>query len=431
MLARSGGYILQGWIDQLPAEIALSRPWLCISQAWVRLTRGLIDQVESLLQAAERKISPEDPTNVRQEWLGHIAGIRAYRDDFSGNVPGTIKMAEQALEYIPVEDLATREKIAFILGRAYCTQGQFLRGIGVLSDSIRRCIDADTAYMIGPCLAVLSKIYRLQGRLHDVFELTQEGRQYIESRDARRFFLTGNAYISPASVWYEWNDLEAAERTARYALDHTVNWGNPSATCAAYTILGRVLQAQGQLEAAGDALNSAEEALRGRVSFSDVMGELNAARVKFWLATGELSKASQWAQQWEAHPDPNAAFSIAREQDEITLSHVLIAKGQCRQALQVLPRLAESAETGGRHGRLIEIIVLQAVALIAQKKAPEALKVLEKCLALAKPEVYVRVFLDEGKPMADLLSLGKERGRWDTGPLKGYVDQLLDAFVAS
>lgn len=431
MLARSGGYILQGWIDQLPAEIALSRPWLCISQAWARLTLGLIDQVESLLQAAERKISPEDPPYNRQEWLGHIACIRACRDDFYGDVPGTIRMAEQALEDLPIEDIATREKVAFILGHAYCTQGEFFRGISVLSESIRQCIEADTAHMIGPCLGVLSKIYRLQGRLHDVIKHTQETRQYIESRDARRFYLAGNAYISPASVWYEWNDLEAAERIARYALDHTMNWGNPSATCAAYTILGRVFQAQGQLEAAGDVLHSAQEALRGRVSLSDVMGELNAARVKLWLATGELSKASQWAIDWEKNMDPNAAFSIAREQDEITLSQVLIAKGQYQEALRILSRLAESCEIGGRIYRLIEIFVHQASAFYAQKETPTALKVLEKCLVLAKPEGYVRVFLDEGKPMHDLLTLGKDQGGWNTGPLKGYVDQLLSAFVSA
>ena len=428
MISRSGWLILQGWIEQLPPEIALSRPWLCISQAWARMITGLIDQVEPLLQAAERRIRPEDPLRVRQEWLGHIACTRAYLADFCRNVPGTIAMAEQALELLPVEDIANREKAGFVLGRAYLTQGQLSQGISVLSDNIRWSIDAGTVNMIAPSLAVLSKIFRLQGRLHDVIELLQDGRRYIETYDARRVFLAGNAYVDPAGVLREWNDLEAAETTARRALDLTVQWENPSATCTAYTVLARVFQAQGQLEAAMDALHSAGEAVRERIPFADVLGDLNAARVKLWLATGELSKASQWAQDFEKALDPGAAFSIAREQDEIALSRVLIAQKQYEKALQRLSRLAESSEIGGRKGRLIEILVLQAMALFAQRKVPEALMVMEKSLVLARPEGYLRVFLDEGKPLADLLTLGQKQGRWNTSPLEEYVGQLLNAF---
>jgi LuxR family maltose regulon positive regulatory protein len=241
-------------------------------------------------------------------------------------------------------------------------------------------------------------------------------------------FLAGSAYVDPAGVLREWNDLEAAETTARHALDLTVQWENPSATCTAYTVLARVFQAQGQLEAAMDALHSAGAAVRERIPFADVLGDLNAARVKLWLATGELSKASQWAQDWDKNLDPGAAFSIAREQDEIAISRVLIAKKQYEKALQRLSQLAESSEIGGRNGRLIEILVLQAMALFAQKKASEAMMVMEKSLVLARPEGYLRVFLDEGKPLADLLTLGKKQGRWNTSPLKEYVGQLLNAF---
>jgi LuxR family transcriptional regulator, maltose regulon positive regulatory protein len=425
MISRSAGFILQGWIEQLPPEIAVSRPWLCISQAWVRMATGLIDQVEPLLQAAERRIRPDDPPRVRQEWLGHIAFTRAYLADFCGNVPGTIEMAEQALELLPIDDFANREKVVFILGRAYLNQGQLSEGIMVLSENIRQSIEAGTVNMIAPSLATLSKIYRIQGRLHDVIDLLHDGRRYIETCDARRVFLAGNAYVDPAGVLREWNDLEAAETTARHALDLTYQWENPSATCTAYIVLARVFQSQGQLDAAVDALHSAEAAVRGRIPFSDVLGDLKAAQVKLWLAMGELSKASQWAQDLEKNLDPNAAFSIAREQDEITLSRVLIAKQLYERAFQILSRLAETSEIGGRNGRLIEILVLQATTLFAQKKEPEALKVIEHSLVLARPEGYLRVFLDAGEPMKELLSAYL----LTSAPTHGaYAQKLLDAF---
>lgn len=428
LISRSGGFILQGWIEQLPPEIALSRPWLCISQAWVRLTTGLIDQVEPLLQAAERQIRPEDLPDARDEWLGQIACLRAFRADFCGNVLDTIEMAEQALKHLPLPDIANRTSVGFILGRAYLTLGQLSQGVAVLSENIRQCIDAGTVNMVGPSLGALSKIYRLQGRLHDIIELLQDGRRYIETCDARRVFLAGNAYIGPAEVLREWNDLEAAETTARHAIELIIHWGNPSATCSAYNTLARVLHARGQIDPAVEALHSAEETVRGRVAFPDIQGELNAVQVKLWLATGELSKASQWAQDREKNLDPSAASNTARELDEITVARVLIAKQQYERALQILAQLEDSAEAGGRNGRLVEISVLQAIALFAQKKVAEALEVMEKSLVLARPEGYLRVFLDEGKSIVDLLTLGKKQGRWNTSPLKEYVDQLLNAF---
>jgi LuxR family maltose regulon positive regulatory protein len=337
-------------------------------------------------------------------------------------------MAERALELLPFNDVANRGKVGFVLGHAYFTQGQFSQAIAVLSQNIRKCMDTGTDGMIAPSLATISKIYRLQGRLHDVIGLLEDKRQYIESRDAKRFFLAGSAYIGPSTVFHEWNNLEAAETTARHALELTLPWGNPSTICAAHTVLARIFQAQGKIEAAVNALNAAQAAFRGRSAFSDVLGELNSTQVKLWLSMGELSKASQWAQDWENNLDPSEAFSIGNEQDEITLSQLLIAKQQYEEALQILLRLAESAETGGRNGRLIEILVLQALALFAQKEHSEAFRALEKSLALARPEGYLRVFLDEGKPMVDLLTLSRKQGKWNTSPLKDYVDRLLNAF---
>ncbi len=424
MIARSGGLILEGWIEQLPPEIALSRPWLCISQAWVRLATGRIDQVEPLLQAAEGKILPEDLPQNRRELLAQITCLRAYLADLSGNVPGMIDRAEQALEYLSLDDVAGREKVYFILGRAYLTLGQFSKGIAVVSESIRQSIDAGTVNMISPCLAVQCKIYRLQGRLHDVINLYMDNRPHIEA-NAKRLYLAGNAYIGPAGVMREWNDLEAAETTIRHALDLIVHWENPSVTCAAYTMLGRVLQAQGKLEAAAESIHAAETAFRGRLAVSDVMGELSSARVKLWLATGELDKAVQWAENWKKNLGPGAAFSIALEQDEITLARVLVASQRYEEAFQILSRVEGPAESGGRFDRLIEILVVKAIARYAQKKVPEALAALGRSLALAQPEGYKRIFLDEGAPMTDLVQQGKIQGLWHKLELDSYVDELL------
>jgi LuxR family maltose regulon positive regulatory protein len=58
---------------------------------------------------------------------------------------------------------------------------------------------------------------------------------------------------------------------------------------------------------------------------------------------------------------------------------------------------------------VIEVLVLQALLFQAQKDIAQALANLERALSLARPEGYVRTFLDEGEPMAKLLHLAKAR----------------------
>jgi LuxR family maltose regulon positive regulatory protein len=95
----------------------------------------------------------------------------------------------------------------------------------------------------------------------------------------------------------------------------------------------------------------------------------------------------------------------------------------------LLERLLKAAEEGRRMGSAIEILVLQALAHEAQGNIPLALAPLERALALAESEGYVRIFVDEGQPMARLLYEILSRAEAPSrGIAPDYVRQLLAAF---
>ena len=75
---------------------------------------------------------------------------------------------------------------------------------------------------------------------------------------------------------------------------------------------------------------------------------------------------------------------------------------------------------------MIEILILQSLAHQAQGDQPLALASLERALALAEPEGYVRIFVDEGEAMRWLI---EEQSRNRDHPLSGYADKLLAAFA--
>jgi len=92
----------------------------------------------------------------------------------------------------------------------------------------------------------------------------------------------------------------------------------------------------------------------------------------------------------------------------------------------LLERLLQAAEAGERTGSVIEILVLQALAHETQGDISAALGALQRALTLAEPEGYVRLFVDEGMPMAILLEEAAKH--W---PAHRYVRRLLAAFGAA
>jgi LuxR family maltose regulon positive regulatory protein len=90
------------------------------------------------------------------------------------------------------------------------------------------------------------------------------------------------------------------------------------------------------------------------------------------------------------------------------------------QAAALLARLLAAAENGVRTGSVIEILVLQALTQAARGDLPAALAPVQRALTLAEPEGYVRIFADEGRPMASLL-----RAVAKTGIAPGYIRRLL------
>ncbi len=96
-------------------------------------------------------------------------------------------------------------------------------------------------------------------------------------------------------------------------------------------------------------------------------------------------------------------------------------------ALQRLEPVLKRATAGQRWGHVIEIRLLQALAHQKLHEEPQALAALSEAVRLGEPEGYIRSFMDEGLPIADLLSRLREQ-QCQTGPTS-YLDTLLAAFA--
>jgi LuxR family maltose regulon positive regulatory protein len=224
-------------------------------------------------------------------------------------------------------------------------------------------------------------------------------------------------------LFRERNDLAAATRhllASKELGEHAGFSQNPHRWRAA---MARVREAEGDLAAAVELLDDAERLYNG--DFSPDVRPIAALRARVRLAQGDIGGALAWARERSLAVDED--LSYGREFEHVTLCRVLITRHltdrhapYLHDAARLLERLLAAAEEGERMGSLVEILVLMAVAHQAQGEATAAVGSLERALALAEPEGYVRTFLDEGAPMATLLHAVAQRGA-----ARAYARHLL------
>jgi LuxR family maltose regulon positive regulatory protein len=190
--------------------------------------------------------------------------------------------------------------------------------------------------------------------------------------------------------------------------------------------MARIREAQGDLDGALDLLDQAERLYNG--AFSPNVRPIATRKTRVWVSQGRLDEALAWAREQGLSVEGD--LSYLHEFDHITLARVLLARyqsdradGSISEVVGLLERLLKAAEEGGRMGSVIEILVLQALAYHSQGDIPAALLPLKRALALAEPEGYVRMFLDEGSSMMQLL---REASAREIMP--DYANKLLAGF---
>jgi len=235
-----------------------------------------------------------------------------------------------------------------------------------------------------------------------------------------------------SAIHRERNDLPVARQLLLRSEELGEHNGLPQNRYRWRVAMARIREAEGDL---GGALGLLDEAERGYVGdFFPNVRPVSAMRARARVKQGKVDDAFTWARERGLSVDDD--LSYLREFEHVTLARALLARYQSDraeglsldEAIGLLERILQAAEQRGRTGTVIEILVLLALAHQMRGDIPAALVPLKRALALAGPEGYVRVFVDEGLPMASLLRAvaRAERGE-QKGIASSYVRRLLTA----
>jgi ATP/maltotriose-dependent transcriptional regulator MalT len=422
------------WLEALPDEVCHAHPRLGLVHAWALLLSGKLATIEPVLEEAERQLlaSPESSELGEPEiksLRGQIAAIRSRVARLHNDLPRAIELARAALADLPQDDGALRSVFTLNLGMAYRQSGDVTAATRVLTQASMMSGSAGVALV---ALGTLGDLQAEQGHLHQAAETYRQAIERAAEDGKEPSPMVSWAWVGLGNLKFEWNDLDAAEHHVRQGAEFARRWGNADGLAWAWLHLGRLRHARADAGGAEAALVEAEQTVRRYEVAPWTSSEVAGYRGRLWLKQGNLGEAARWARERGLNVEDE--FSYLREPEYLALARLLIAQGMWDKAAPFSERLLKSAEAPGLTGRVIRVLVLQALACSRRGDPGEAQAVLKRALSLAEPEGYIRVFVDEGEPMRLLLSdfaqpqLARLQMTERTPHLLAYVNSLLAVF---
>jgi LuxR family maltose regulon positive regulatory protein len=428
-----------GWVRALPDEMVRARPVLSVWYAYALLGSGELEAAEARLTDAEQclELMNEQSENPAAEIVvvdeaqfrslpATIAVARAYYAQALGDVPGTVTYAQRVLDLLPEGEQLRRGQATALLGMTYWASGDLEAANRTFTNYTMNLRTAGNIPDAISTVCVVAEIRMALGRLREAASTLEQFLQFVMDQGEPVPPDTADLHRGLSELYLEQGKLDAA---AQHLLSSKKLGEQAELPVWRYRwciAQARLNETQGDLDGALRWLEEAER-LFIRTPLPD-LHPLSAMKARIRVTQGRLAEAIGWAREQDLSVDDD--LSYLREFEHITLVRILIARYRSNreeasidEAMRLLERLLKAAEEGRRIRSVIEILVLQALAHQAQGNLSLALTPLEGALSLAEPEGYVRMFVDEGQPMAVLLQEAAQHGT-----VPNYANRLRAVF---
>jgi LuxR family maltose regulon positive regulatory protein len=421
ILMRSQVATLLRWIEGLPENLVHARPTLSIYAAWALVWSGHPwEAVEPRLQGIEADLAADQVTSMR-----------AFMAVVQGRTDSAVELCRQALAQLPEESTFLRSLVSWLLSASYLAAGDLDGGSQMLKETIRVSQETGNVMVAAGALTQEARLCVRRGQLHEAKAILDRAIELATDERGRALPVAGRAMITLGDVLREWNDLDAAVQCLEQGIALVEQWRGIAAM-PGYIALARAKQAQGDEAGALEAAHRAGQLARAfdTTDWDDVLVDIYQARL--WIAQGNIDAAVRWAEKpvgGRSEEEDELMLHHLRKYQDLARARLLIAQERPDEALALLESVQSILDQRERQQLVIEVQILKALALSARARSQatvqdadlaQAVDALERALYLAEPGGYVRMFVDEGQPMARLLREAATRE-----VAVAYVNRLL------
>ncbi len=415
---------MECWLRLLPEEQIQGSPVLLVARVWILRAQGQLKDLPSLLTAAEQLLATSDSgardaDNPQSRLLrAQIAIAWSHFQYFTGQAQASLESALSALRWLPPGETYVASHALFFLALSNQVTGQEEVALDALNKALREpsAHPNDTARL----LSAQASVYLAAGKLHQVEHTSRHLLRLAQEADLAISHYWAHWFLG--SVHYEWNNLDAAvyHFSAVIANRHRAHFW---AVQDAMSGLAFAYQAQGLGKEAQETARTLLDLVQEQHNMRDLMW-VYSFYGHLALLQDEVEKASQWLEMAGDQEAPGLMMSF--ENPPLTTTHLLLAKGDeasVARGQALLGDLLQYVEAMHSTRKTIQVLALQAWAYDLQGRETEALEVLERALALARPGGFMRTFADLPQLALLLQELRKRR------KTRQAVDSKFDAYL--
>ncbi len=436
-------HTLIGWLRALPDQVLDSNPSLRLHYALALTATWQAGRAEAYLRKIEGNLSVTagDLTDEQVRALtpearslyANAAVMRCLLSMKTMDTARVIRIAEQTLAHMRASVWLDSEDDR-IRAFSYTTMGvglahEYSGNPTAAGESYRRVIEATQGrgmrwvFITQWAWSHQGYVEAMQNRLHQAFATYRQEIDWALEHNMPASSLFGLTHVGLGELYYEWNDLDAAQSCFLQGIALGKKWNAWDSLWPGYFGLARLMHVRGNVSEAQRLLDELSALLLGQ-GMHVIIPAVEAFRAMLHLAQGSTEAAWHWAAGVE--PEGTAAALIG-EWQTLALVRVRLAQGRLDEAQAHLERLGLEVRARRRTRREIELLTLEARLLQARGRQGRALEALARALTLAEPEGYLRTFVDEGPPLAALVrKLASARAGAGPGPC--YLAWLREVF---
>ena len=387
------------WLDALPLQAFQIHPALSLNASHLLYLLGRFDLAEKRIDQAEKTLGTQPSSSEKEQMLALASLYRGVIASVRGDTQQAIEKIAYAQERLPQDHHLPHARGYFSLGLAYELSGQTELAVQNYLKSSEEAQAVGVLFLAIHALGSAAQVQISQGQLNFAEQACQ---QAIQIAGDKKLLPLGLAKSILGGIALERNDLAAAEEFLQNGIALSRRGGLMDDVVLGLSYLARLHAYQGRVSNAFEVAKEVNTIIQGfGVERMSMLASAYIANLQ--LYTGQEEVARQWSVDYLSIRN-----KLQHEFADLTLVRVLLKTGDRENVPSLLDALFKQSKVQNRVRTRIEVMILMASFHRAENDIPIATDWLSQALGLAAPEGFLRVFLDEGAELLNLLPKARQ-----------------------